>query len=398
MFGHNELEFNPKGGNLVDQELAVSGIENANFLLDFVTGGAYSRNKAAEKSADRQNEYNKEVYEFQYGPIFDEDGNEIEEIGGEALRQYDFAVKGLEITKRNNEDNLLFLESQAEQRYSYDMGIRSYQKTQADRVYDQSVSRSLQQQSFNQLAEQSAIVDQDRLYHEQLISLSLDENQTLLNYGAAAAGVGLKKRAARSAAIGTAQQQRVATLKATGAAQARGMSGRSVARNVQGLLAESGARQAAIVDKLMFDTEASDQELFKMNQQLVIDQVGFEFTRDSARMSDMAARNKIRAQALQAAINAEASIALKPEIAPPLPKPFALPRPEYQDVYKPKKPPKPKKEIAYQENLFAAAVSRVGSAVAAGVTAGAGVVAAGQAGTGLATQMGIAAGAQQFFK
>ena len=335
--------------------------------------GAKRSNRQARDAARRQNEYNKKVYEFQYGPIYDEEGNEIEEIGGEALRQYDFAVEGLEITKENNEANLLFQEKQAYQRYDYDMGIRAYEFAQANRVYDQSVSTALQQQSSNQLSEQAALTDQDRLYHEQLISLSLDENQTLLNYGAAAAGVGLKKRAAKVAAIGSAQQQRVSALKAAGATQARGVAGRSAARNVQGILAESGARQASIVNKLMFDTEASEQELFKMNQQLIIDQVGFEFSRDSARFSDMAARSKIRAQALQAAIAAEASIALKPEIAPPLPKPFALPRPEYQDVYKPKKPPKPQKSVAMTTNPFLAGLSGAISGAQQGLSIAGGI-------------------------
>ena len=355
--------FNPKG-SILDEQLAASGIENQilGTIKDIFTGGGYSRNKAARSAASRQNKYNKEVYEFQYGDI------DSDEIGGEALRQYEFAVEGLEITKRNTENNLQFQEYQSVQRYNYDMGIRAYEFAQANRVYDQSVSRALQQNSFDQLATQAANIDQDRLIHEQLIGLALDEQQTLLNYGAAAAGVGLKKRAAKSAAIGSLQQEKVAALKAAGATQARGVAGRSAARNIQGMLAESGARQAAIVDKLMFDTEASDQELFKMNQQLVMDQVGFEFSRDSARMSDMAARNKIRAQSLQAAINAEASIALKPEIAPPMPKPIALPRPEYQDVYKPAKPPKPMKNVAAQENLFASGIRTVGGFVAGGLT------------------------------
>ena len=356
------------------------------FFQDLFTGGAYSRNKASAAAADRQNEYNEKVYEFQYGDV-----DKGKKLGGEALRQYDFAVEGLEIAKINNEANLRYQEEQAVQRYNYEMGIRAYEFSQASRVYDQSVSRALQQQSFNQLAQQSALTDQDRLYHEQLIGLALDETQTLLNYGAAAAGVGLKKRAAKAGAVVEAQKARIEAQKAIGAAQARGVSGRSAAKNIQGMLAESGALQAAIVDKLMFDTEATDQEFFKMNQQLIIDQVGFEFSRESAKLSDVAARNKIRAQALQAAINAEASIALKPELAPPMPIPIALPRPEYQDVYKPKKPPKPMKEIAYQENLFAAAVTKVGSAVAAGLTAGA------SAATGTATQMGIAAAGTQFF-
>ena len=327
--------------------------------------GQSSKNAQAKAAAKRQNKYQKKVYEFQYG--------KGKKLGGEALRQYEFAVEGLEITKRNNEANLQFQEAQSIQRYNYDMGIRAYEYAQANRIYEQSVSRALQQQSFNQLATEAALVDQDRLKHEQLISLAMDETQTLLDYGSAAAGVGLKKRAARSAAIGTAQQQRVAALKATGAAQARGMAGRSAARNIQGMLAESGARQAAIVDKLMFDTEATDQELFKMNQQLVMDQVGFEFTRDSIEMSDVSARNKIQAQALQAAINAEASIALKPEIQPPMPKPFVLPRPEYQDVYKPKKPPKPMKNVAMTSSPLLAGLSGAIEGAQSGLSIGTGL-------------------------
>ena len=326
--------------------------------------GAKSKNKQAKSAAKRQNKYNETVYEFQYGDV------DTDELGGEALRQYNFAVEGLEITKRNNEANLQFQEAQSVQQYDYQMGIRAYEFTQANRAYEQSVSRALQQQSFNQLAEQAALVDQDRLYHEQLITLALDETQTLFDFGMAASGAGLKKRASKAAAVGAAQQQRISALKATGATQARGVSGRTAARNVQGILAESGARQASIVEKFMFDTEASDLELFKMNQQLVMDQVGFEFSRESAQMTDTATRNKIRAQALQAAINAEASIQLKPEIAPPLPKPFALPRPEYQDVFKPKKPPKPMEQVAMTTNPFLAGLSGAISGAQSGLSIG----------------------------
>ncbi len=326
--------------------------------------GAQDSNRQARSAARRQNAYNQAVYEFQYGELG------TDEIGGETLRQYDFAEEGLEITRANNEANLQFQEYQSVQRYNYDMGIRAYEFTQANRLYDQSVSTALQEQSFTEIATRAANTDQDRLYHEQLISLSLDEEQTLLNYGAAAAGVGLKKRASRAAAIGAAQQQRISALKTTGASQARGVSGRSSAKNIQGLLAESRARQDAIVDKLMFDFEASDQDLFKMNQQLVMDQVGFEFSRDSAKMSDTAARNKIRAQSLQAAINAAASIALKPEIQPAMPVPIALPRPEYQDVYEPAKPPEPMEQVAMTTNPFLAGLSGAISGAQSGLSIG----------------------------
>ena len=370
-----DVEFNPKG-SILDEQLAESGLE-MNFLQDLLTGGAHSRNEAAKSSAKRQNKYNKQVYKYQWR---------------ETKRQHEYAVESLNIAKYNNEVNLQFQEYQAGQRYDYDMGIRAYEFAQANRAYDKSVSTALNNVSFTKLATQAALSDQNRLYHEQMIDLALDETQTLFNYGMAAAGIGLKRQSSKVAAVAAAQQGKVATLKETGAAQARGVSGRSAAANIQGMLAESGANQRNIVDTLMFDLEASDQELFNMNKQLVMDQVGFELSRESAMMSNISAVNKIKAQSLQALIDAAASIELKPEIAPPMPRPVALPRPVYQDVYEPKKPPKPLKNVAAQENLWAAGISRIGTAAAAAVSAGAGVVAAGAAGSGLATQAAVTAG------
>ena len=329
-------------------------------LLDFF--GASSANRQQEEAAKRSNEYQQKQYEFQYGSVYSP------ELGGEALRKYEFDVEGLEITKRNNEKNLQFEEATQLQRYDYGMGIRAYEYSRARDTYDLSVSRALQQTSFNELAENAALVDQDRLIHEQLLSLAFDETETLFNYGAAAAGVGLKQRQAKAGAATEAQATRISALKATGAARAKGG---AVAANVRGILAETGARQAAIIDQLMFSTEATDQELFRMNRQLLFDQIGFQTSRESARMSDTAARSKMRMQRLQADIQAEAQIALVPEIAPPLPKPLALPRPEYQEVFKPAKPPKPQEAVAMTQNPFLAGLSGAIEGAQSGLSIGA---------------------------
>lgn len=306
-----------------------------------VIGGS-SKNRQARKAAKATNKYNKKVWEYQ-----------VEE----QERKYDYAVEGLEIQKRNDEKNLQFQEANIAQKWDYGMGVRQYEHNQANRAYNQSVARALQQQEYNQIAEKSALVDQDRLLHEQLIDLAFDRTETLLDYRRAAAGLGLKQRQAKAGAATEAQATRVSALKAQGASAARGVSGRSAAKNIQGIVAETGARQAAIIDELMFNQENTSADFVKLNNQFIIDQVGLDFSEDSARLSDMSARNKIRVQALQAAIQAEASIALKPEIAPPLPKPFALPRPEYQEVFKPGIPPPPQQAVAAQTNLFAAGLS-----------------------------------------
>ena len=304
--------------------------------------GAKSKNRAATKRTKKQNKYNKDVYDFQ-----------LEEQD----RRYDYAVETLEIQKRNDERNLQFQEANLVQRYNYGMGVRQYEHNQAVRAYDQSVARAVQQQEYNQIAEKFALVDQDRLLHEQLIDLAFDRTETLLDYQRAAAGLGLKQRQALAGARTEAQATRVSGLKAQGAAAARGVGGRSAAKNIQGIVAETGARQAAIVDELMFNQENTAVDFVKLNNQFIIDQVGLDFSEESAWLSDTAARNKIKAQALQAAIQAEASISLKPEISPPLRKPFALPRNEYAEVFKPGIPPPPPDEVAAKTNLFAAGLS-----------------------------------------
>ena len=350
--------FNPKE-NLLDQQLAESGLET-NFFLDFITGGASSRNKAAKEQTENQRKNIKANYEFQWG---DKDSDEL---GGEALRKYDYAQEGLMITRRNTETNLAFQEAERVQQYRHGMGIRAYEYNQEVKAYDAAVSGALQQQSFNQLAGQAALVDQERLLHEQMLSIAFDETETLLNYGAATVGLGLKKRQIKSAAATQAQQARIATFKETGSSLARGAAGRSAAKNVQGLIAESGARQAAIIDEFMYNTEATDQDFMRLNRQFIIDQVGFETSRESAAMSDVAAKNRVKLQSLQAAMEAASRIPMVPEINPPLPKPYALPRPEFQDIYEPKKPPMTTVADAAQENLFAAGLNTTIGLVAQG--------------------------------
>jgi hypothetical protein len=315
----------------------------ANFFADLFTGGAASRNEQARKARDTDQKNIDKIHDYNWS---------------ETKRKYDHAVEGLEITKRNTEKNLQFQEAEREQKYDYGMGIRAYEYSQNVRAYDAQVSRAVRQQTFNELAEGAALVDQDRFIHEQLLSISFDETESLLEYGAAAAGLGLKKRQALGAAATQAQATRISALKATGAALARGMAGRSAAGDIQGMVAEAGARQGAIIDELMFNLEGTDMDFLRLNNQFVVDQVAFETSRESAKMTDITARAKIKQQAIQSAIDAAASIGLKPEIAPPLPKPFALPRPEFQDIYVPKEPPKTMLPPAAQENLFVATLNQ----------------------------------------
>ena len=329
--------------------------------------GTSSANKQKRRAAARQNKYNKDVYDFN---VKEQD------------RRYNYAVEGLEIQKGNDEKNLQFEEANLIQKWNYGMGVRQFEHNQAERAYQASVASALEQQEYNQMAEKFALVDQDRLLHEQLIDLTFDRTETLLEYGQAAAGLGLKQRKDAAGAATEAQATRISALKAQGSVAARGMSGRVAAKNIQGIIAETSARQAAIVDELMFNQESTAMDFAKLNNQFIIDQVALDFSEDSAKATDMSERNKIKFQALQAAMQAAASIAAKPEIGPPLPKPFALPRPEYQDVFEPGTPPPPMEAVAMTQHLFASTLSGAISGAQAGASIGSSLPSGGGGGGG----------------
>ena len=342
--------FNPKE-RLIDQQLAESGLEMQ--ILSFFTGGASDRNEAARAQVENQRKNIKANYTFQWG-----DPNSGE-LGGEELRIYKHLQNERDILKKNTYGTIDQQDAQNFQNWQDKMAIRNYEDRQATRLYEQSIARAIQQKSFSELATNAALVDQDRLLHEQLLSIAFDETESLLEYGAAAAGLGLKKRQIKGAAATQAQADRIATLKATGAAVARGVSGRSAGKVAQGMLAESGARQAAIIDELMYNTEGADIDFMRLNRQYAIDQIAYQTSRESAKMSDAQARTKIKMQELQSLLDAEASVHIKPEAQPALSQPLKLYRPEFGEVFKKGKPPMSTVADAAQENLFAAGLNTV---------------------------------------
>ena len=351
----NPYEFNPKQ-NLLDDQLAVSGVDNNifGFVADVFTGGAYSRNKQAKKQADRTNDYNNKVYDYSLG---------------ELERKYNYAVEGQEILKRKTEENLKFQEAQLAQQWNYGMGIRAYEHHQELRAYEQNLNQAANQFTFNEIAERQANTQQNRFVQEQMLAMEFDQDQTLINFEAAGLGLALSRRKAEREAAFATQQTRLEALKATGTARARGQAGRTAQKNYQSIASEAGMRQAQIVEQLLSTKDALDIDFVKLSDQLNLDIAKLGAARDSLMGADVNTRQRIKMQRLQADLDTKASIELKPEIMPPLPKPFALPRPEYQDIYKPVAPPRPQEAVAETTNLFAAAISRIGGAVAAGYAA-----------------------------
>ena len=340
---NNPYGFNPKG-SILDDQLAVSGIENDifDFFADVFTGGAYSRNKQNEKIAAENNRAAKAAYKFE---------------GKELKRAYQYEKEGLKIAKKNAEENLSFQEKERQQSWNYGMAIRDYEHSRELLEYDQSLTQFTQQTSFNEIAEGFATLQQDRYLMEQQIELALDRKENYLDYVTTVHGLGLQKRKTRLEAASQQRELSLSEIKAKGAQRARGQVGRSNIKALQAITAEYDAKERDLIDALMLDTAKIDLDTVQRQQQLNIENFAFEMTKNNLLAADQFTRKQIQMQRLQADIDAEANLLLKPALAPPLPAPLALPRPEFQEIYKPKQGPIGAKFIAPRESLASAFVS-----------------------------------------
>ena len=325
-------------------------------------GGGGSKKDHAGNQAKRAAKYARKMHKYEWQ---------------ETQRGYDYQVDSLKIKKKNDEKNLAYQDASNMRNYDHSMAIRSYEFNQSNRAYNQSVATAKEQLGFNAQAAAFGKMQQERAHGEQLIGLLFNENQTLMEYSIATAGLanqkrqlGLQERSMMGKAQNATQRSFVEGLEAEGAAQARG-AGRSNAKAMQAAVAKSGANQRAIADELMFGLQGLDiatddlnVRAVAMRTQLKVDQLMLEATRDNLDARTANVLRKIAMDQEQADAVARARIHLKPEISPAMPKPLTLPRPEYQDVYKPKKPPKPKKFTGYTPSSggFGAAMSSLAAA------------------------------------
>jgi len=343
---------------------------------------AKKQNDGAKKAVRKTHKYNKKVWKY---------NNE------EAERKYDYQVESLNIRQDNATEQREYTEKVNNNNYNHAMAIRDYEFSQATRAYEASVDAANKQISFNEIASNFAVKQQDRYAEEMIRGMMFDEKQTLANYALQSAGfenqrnqIINKKRSSKANATFKTQAERIKGLKASGSAAARGP-GRSNTKAVQAAMAEAGANQAAIAEELMFgltdlniSLDAVRIKTEGMSNQLILDQAKLAASVANLNENDKLAREQIAFNLKDANRRAKAAIPMRPEMTPPMPKPIHLPKPEYQDIYKPKKPPKPRKgasavlsaQPSMMGDVMTAATGVVQSFQKAGIFSGGGYSAA----------------------
>lgn len=252
---------------------AVLGI-GGSLLGAFGSNQQADRQAAAQREAiNRQFEYDQSVWKFNRN---------------EQKADYKWLKRGVQLQRRNQEAELGYREATQLQDYQHGLKIQDYEYRSQLRQYNESERIYGLQLKFNNMAAAAAREAESRKLQEAILETAF-ENQDLF----------------------------VEMMQAEGQQQARGVSGRSAAKNVQSVLAEAGRSQAILAESLL-----------------------------SAKKNNAASMRKIAADKYGADIRAEANRMLMPERLPELPRPLAIPRAVFQDPRKPKKAPKPIKGAA----------------------------------------------------
>jgi hypothetical protein len=221
----------------------------------------------------------------------------------EQLKNYEYTLGQIQQNRANEATLANFQDATNISKYSNDLKIREYEYGNALKQFNESERIFNKQIGFNQQAAQRAMSSENQKLQETFMS-SAFEHQDML----------------------------VQMMQEEGMMQARGVSGKSAGKMLQGALAQFGRNQSVMAESLV-----------------------------SADRSNRKALDKIGMDQYQANIGAEANRMLPPTMAPAPVKPFATPRSVLLDPRKPVKGPPPRKGIPTVTNGSIAA-SVVGSA------------------------------------
>ena len=292
---------------------------------------------------------------------------------------HEFQKEKFEAEVQYNEDTLRFTEKERLEAYRQGVARNDYEFERSTLAYNTSVDQSYTQKNFNLMAEAAATMEQNAKKRDDLLSVMFDESDTLLEYGSATTGLKvdknnklvsadfkekenetkyignigqyeLERRKTRSESQIEAQKAIIEGMKAAGSIRSRGTAGRSSAKAVLGVMAESGALRANIANGLMYAEQGFDLGIAQLKDMLILDQTmvlaardqaGNEYdlksskldaslavdkikisaTKQSINERDKIVRQKITNARRQSDINAEASVLLEPQRLPALTNP-----------------------------------------------------------------------------
>jgi hypothetical protein len=250
--------------------------------------GGSQQDAAANRAAAAQDKYNRQVDRFNWR---------------ETRRDYRFNRKGVRIARENNENELAWRESTANQDWEYGLKIQDFEYRNQMQQFAKSEQTYKMQRQFNEIAASDARAAEQRKLQETFTEMAFD-NQDLF----------------------------VKMLQEEGQSMALGQAGRSSSKVLASAIAGYGRNQSIMAESLLSAEKQSGINMKKIAN----DKYGADIAADANRM-------------------------IRPERLPSLPKPLAMPRTKFQNPQKPKRPPKPIASARTSSGVMSGVTSGLGT-------------------------------------
>ena len=334
--------------------------------------------KAMKKQQKIQDKANKKAWEYEWEQV---------QTG------YNDTLVRNALTRKQNEEALLYKEATSKQGWQYQMSIREHQYNAAVTQYNKSEKLFEAQVDYNQVAAQlatesaAAVRDErfDSVMYQGMEALhglrskksaidTLQNKADMQMVGKATEadqqkqGLTLERQAKRAESAFSAQSMLTKSLQQTGQALAKGQAGRSAAKTYQSMVADYGRASAQLADQVnradsaynlamvgidkSLDLARTDYAITKkdLNTQKRFLDAGYRLGEDQREATKLSIGKsyerefeKIKHDQYGANIRADAQRMGKPGMPPPIPKPLELPRTQILDPPIPIRPPKPLK-------------------------------------------------------
>lgn len=244
-------------------------------------GGLSAISGASSQSAARAAEQKRIDAQFKYDKKLDRFNWQ------QTKRDYRYRKQDVQNQRENNESNLRYLEETARRNYQYDLQIRDYEYKNQLRQYKESERIYGLQRGANAQAAALARQSEENRYNEIMKGMAFEQQDML-----------------------------VKMLQEEGQSIARGVSGRSAAKQIASVIAGYGRNQAILEESVL----------------------------SASRDTSMAMR-QIEQERYQADLNADSRRMLQPLLAPAPMAPLSMPRPNLLDPMAPKRGPRPIKGV-----------------------------------------------------
>ena len=262
------------------------------------------RNRQARAEARRANKYQKEMWRY---------NNRMGE------RQRDYKQDVVEANRRNQDRNIELRQLQENSQRDYAMQIRQFEYDAQRDLQNEQIRIAREQSGFNAQGYAFALQQQENYMYEQNLQLDLAYLDGMDKFQMDQRSLDQQQRASRAKDNFDMQAEQIAGLKAAGAQQAKGSSGRSAGKALQAAIAENGMRQAIIAenttqasDQYMLSTEQNVKNLRNMTRDILLNRASLE-------RQDGFTRTQLQNQFEQAEAEAFNSIMLSPILGPELP-------------------------------------------------------------------------------